>query len=152
MGRYLANRLREILTDGKWVLGTNWKEQISTLYWQSAIQQVEEYNTIADLTFHIHYYIEGLIKVFRGGPLDIIDKFSFDAPPIQSEEDWNDLVKTFINCSEEFIYIIEKMNDEQILSDFVDKQYGSNQRNIDAFIEHAYYHLGQVILIKKSVS
>ncbi len=25
---YLANRLQEILTDGKWVTGTNFKEQI----------------------------------------------------------------------------------------------------------------------------
>ena len=32
---------------------------------------------------------------------------------------------------------------------FVDEKYGTYLRNIDGMIEHAYYHLGQVVLIKK---
>ena len=32
---------------------------------------------------------------------------------------------------------------------FVDEKYGTFQRNIEAMIEHSYYHLGQIVLIKK---
>ena len=32
---------------------------------------------------------------------------------------------------------------------FVDEKYGSYERNLDVMIEHCYYHLGQVMLIKK---
>lgn len=148
---YLADRLREVFTEGKWVLGTNFKEQIIDLDWNQATQKIDNLNTIANLTFHIHYYIAGVAKVLKGGTLDIQDKYSFDSPPIKSEQDWENLVNTFCRESEEFIELVEKMPDKKILSDFVDKQYGTYYRNIDAMIEHTYYHLGQIILIKKRI-
>ena len=151
LNEYLANRLKEVFTEGKWVLGTNFKEQIIELDWNHAIQKVCGFNTIADLTFHIDYYIAGVAKVLEGGTLDIRDKFSFDSPPIKSEQDWKNLVNKFCSDSEKFIGLVENMTDEKILADFVDKQYGTYYRNIDAVIEHTYYHLGQIILIKKRI-
>ena len=151
LNNYLANRLKEIFTEGKWVVGTNFKEQIIDLDWNQAIQKIDDFNTIADLTFHIDYYIAGVAKVLEGGSLDIKDKFSFDAPPIDSEQDWKDLVNKFCSDSEKFIRLVENMSDEKIMSDFVDKRYGSYFRNIDAVIEHTFYHLGQIILIKKRI-
>ncbi|WP_370392054.1 DUF1572 domain-containing protein [uncultured Winogradskyella sp.] len=149
LNTYLANRLKEIFTEGKWVVGTNFKEQIVDLDWKQATQKIENFNTIADLTFHIDYYIAGVANVLKGGTLDIKDKFSFDYPPITSEDDWDNLVTKFCADAEEFIALVEKMPDEKLLSDFVDKQYGTYVRNIDVMIEHTYYHLGQIILIKK---
>jgi len=148
---YLANRLKEIFTEGKWVLGTNFKAQIIDVDWQHAIQKVDDFNTIADLTFHIDYYIAGVAKVLEGGTLDIRDKFSFDAPPIESEQNWLELVNKFCADAEKFIDLVEKMPEEKIQDDFVDKKYGTYYRNIDAMIEHTYYHLGQIILIKKRI-
>lgn len=149
LNEYLAHRLKEILTEGKWVLGTNFKEQISDLDWNQATQRIENFNTIADLTFHIDYYISGVANVLKGGTLDIRDKHSFNAPPLTSEQDWKNLIRKFCHDSEEFIGLVEKMPDELLLSDFTDKNYGSYYRNIDVLIEHTYYHLGQIILIKK---
>ena len=151
LNEYLTNRLKEILTEGKWVLGTNFKEQIIDLDWKQATQKIHDYNTIADLTFHIDYYIGGMAKVLKGGTLDIRDKFSFDSPSIKSEQDWKNLINKFCFDSEEFIELVEKMSDEKIMSDFVDKQYGTYCRNIDVMIEHTYYHLGQIMLIKKRI-
>ncbi len=151
LNEYLANRLKEIFTEGKWVLGTNFKEQIIDLDWKKATQKIDNFNTIADLTFHIDYYIAGVKKVLKGGTLDIRDKYSFDCPPIKSEQDWKNLVIKFCLDADEFIELVKNMSEEKILSDFVDKQYGTYCRNIDAMIEHAYYHLGQIILIKKRI-
>lgn len=151
LNKYLTSRLKEIFTEGKWVLGTNFKEQIFDLSWNEAVQKVDDFNTIADLTFHIHYYIAGVIKVFEGGTLDIKDKFSFDAPPITSKQDWRNLVNSFCADSEKFICLVENMSDEKLLSNFVEEKYGSYYRNVDAMIEHTYYHLGQIILIKKRI-
>lgn len=152
LNTYLANRLKEIFTEGKWVVGTNFKEQIVDLDWKQATQKIENFNTIADLTFHIDYYIAGVANVLKGGTLDIRDKFSFDYPPITSQDDWDNLVTKFCADAEEFIELVEKMPDEKLLSDFVDKQYGTYFRNIDVIIEHTYYHLGQIILIKKRIT
>lgn len=149
LNEYLIQRLKEVLTEGKWVVGTNFKEQIIDLHWSQAIQKIEDFNTIADLTFHIHYYIAGVAKVLEGGTLDIRDKYSFDAPPIQSEQDWQNLVNRFIADSERFIELVEQLTEEQLLSVFVDEKYGTYYRNIDVIIEHTYYHLGQLILLKK---
>ncbi len=151
LNNYLTNRLKEIFTEGKWVLGTNFKEQIFDTSWKEAIQKVDDFNTIANLTFHVHYYIAGVINVFEGGSLDIKDKFSFDATPITSKQDWRNLVNSFCADSEKFICLVENMSNEKLLSNFVDEKYGSYYRNIDVMIEHTYYHLGQIILIKKRI-
>lgn len=149
---YLANRLKEIFTEGKWVVGTNFKAAIMDLDWQQATQKIDNFNTIADLTFHIDYYIGGVKNVLEGGSLDIRDKYSFDCPPITSEQDWQGLVDQFCRNATAFIELVENRTEEQLLSDFVEKQYGTYLRNIDVMIEHTYYHLGQIILIKKRMN
>ncbi len=151
LSKSLSTRLKEILTTGKWVTGTNFKEQILNLDWQDAIKKIDNLNTIADLTFHVNYYIAGVIKVLEGGTLEIRDKFSFDYPPIQCNQDWIHLVEKFCSDSEKFIHLVENMEEEKLYDDFFDKKYGNYHRNIDVIIEHTYYHLGQVILIKKLI-
>ena len=152
LNTYLAHRLKEILTEGTWVTGINFKAQILDLHWREAIKKIDHLNTIADLTFHIHYYIEGVIKVLEGGPLEIKDAYSFDAPPIKTEADWKSLVHKFCSDSEKIISLVGNMTDDNLLSNFANKNYGHYYRNIDVIIEHTYYHLGQVLLIKKLLS
>lgn len=151
MTNNLANRLREVLLDGKWIANTNIKEQITSVSWQQAIQKVENLNTIALLTFHINYYLKGLINVFEGGNLEIKDKYSFDMTEIASEYDWNNLVNEFLINAENFINHVEKMDDNLLNQSFVKEEYGSYFRNIEAQIEHSYYHLGQISLLKKLI-
>jgi len=152
LSQQLVERLREVLTEGTWVTGTNFKSQITTLDWQEATQQVDNLNTIAALTFHVHYYIAGVLQVFKGNPLTIKDAFSFDAPPITSEKDWQERIALFCKDSEAFIEIVSRMTNAQLASDFVNPKYGNYYRNIDVLIEHTYYHLGQIVLIKKMMS
>ncbi len=147
----LAKRLQEVLLDGRWIANTNYKEQLLSINWQQAIQQIDNLNTIAALTFHINYYLEGLLQVFNGGKLEIKDEFSFDLPPLKNENDWNNLLSTFLSNAEKFIAKIEEMKDEQLDQVFVEEKYGTYLRNIEGVIEHSYYHLGQVSLLKKMI-
>ena len=109
---YLVNRLQEVLTNGKWVTGTNFKEQILSTDWKDAVASIDGLNSIARLTIHIHYYIEGVTKVLQGGPLEIRDKYSFQSHLIQSEADWNELTDRFCKDSEKFISLVEKMTED----------------------------------------
>ncbi len=147
----LANRLKEVLTEGKWVIGTNFKEQIFDLEWREAIRKVDSLNSIADLTFHTSYYIEGMANVLEGGELEIRDKYSFDYPPVKSEQDWRNLVNKFCADSERFINLVENLTEEKLEEIFVDEQYGNYLRNVDAIIEHTYYHFGQVVILRKMI-
>ena len=148
----IANRLREVLLNGKWIANTNYKEQILSVTWEQAIQQVDNLNTIALLTFHINYYIEGILNVLNGGQLEIKDKYSFSMPEIKSEKAWNKLVSNFIKNSETFVEKVEQMNDRIFDQTFVDEKYGNYLRNIEGVIEHSYYHLGQISLIRKMIT
>lgn len=145
----LANRFREVILTGTWIANTNFKDQLADLDWQIALSKVDSLNTIADLAQHIHYYISGILNVFNGGALDIKDQFSFNFPAIESQEQWNLFLNRFWNDSEQFALKVKSMSDEKLNSVFVDEKYGSYRRNIEAMIEHSYYHLGQIVLIKK---
>ncbi|WP_027381018.1 DinB family protein [Chryseobacterium daeguense] len=145
----LAKRFREVLLDGLWIANTNFKDQLSTVTFEQATTKIGSLNTIAMLTFHIDYYIAGLINVFEGGDLEIRDQYSFDLPPIESQEQWQELLNKLWNDSEKFAALLEQMPDSKMNEVFVDEKYGTYLRNIDGMIEHAYYHLGQITLIKK---
>jgi len=148
----IATRVREVLLNGHWIANTNYKEQILSIDWQQAIQKVDSLNTIAALTYHINYYLAGLLNAFENGKLEISDKFSFDISQINSEADWNKLVTDFLDNSEKFANKVEKMNDGIFDQPFIDEKYGNYLRNIEGVIEHSYYHLGQISLIKKMIT
>jgi uncharacterized damage-inducible protein DinB len=112
---------------------------------------VDQLNTIAQLTFHINYYLEGILQVLHGGPLEIRDKYSFDMPEITSEADWRQLVNRFIQNAESFADQVEQLDDARLEQPFVDEKYGNYLRNLEGVIEHSYYHLGQVVLIRKLI-
>lgn len=144
-----ANRFRELLLDGNWVAGTNFKALLIGINKEQATTRIANLNTIAALTFHIHYYISGVLNVLEGGALTIRDKYSFDLPPITSEEDWQKLLATLWLDAERFGKLLEQMPEERLTEVFVDEKYGNYQRNIDGLIEHSYYHLGQLVLLQK---
>ncbi|GAB0157094.1 hypothetical protein CHRYSEOSP005_23630 [Chryseobacterium sp. Alg-005] len=148
----LANRFREVYLNGEWVVYTNYKAQLSETPREILTKEIEDLNTIESIAFHIHYYVHGVLNVLEGGTLDISDKYSFDFPPTKSEEEWKSFLTTFINDCEKFAEVIENMSDEDLDGDFSENKYGSKRKNINALIEHGYYHLGQIILIKKLVN
>ena len=49
-------------------------------------QRLYGFHTIAALVYHMDYFIAATLKVMQDGPLDAKDKFSFDHPPIMSQE------------------------------------------------------------------
>jgi len=149
---FIANRLREVLLNGKWIANTNFKEQLLSVTWEQAIKKVGNLNTIALLTFHINYYVKGMLQVFNGGQLEIRDKYSFDLPEIKCAADWNALVNDFVTTAEMFANKVEQMPDSMFDQVFVDEKYGSYLRNIEGVIEHSYYHLGQVSLLRKMIT
>lgn len=148
----IAMRFREVILSGTWIANTNYQHQLTGLSWEVATTKLNSLNTIAVLAQHIHYYINGVKNVFKGGGLEIKDKYSFDFSPIQSQSEWESFLTRFWNDAEEFAVLIEQMSEEKLKDAFVDEKYGTYQRNIDGIIEHSYYHLGQIVLLKKVIT
>ncbi len=147
----LSTRFKEVLLDGTWIANTNFRDQLTSINWKQASRQIGTLNTIGALTNHINYYIKGILNVFEGGTLDIRDKFSFDFPPVRSQKEWEQILIEIFSNAEKFASHIEQMSDEKLESNFVKKEYGNYQRNIEGMIEHCYYHLGQISLLKKMI-
>jgi hypothetical protein len=146
----LARHFREVHFGGN-TTGANLKANLDGVTWQQATTQVGSLNTLLALTYHIHYYVQAVIPVFEGGPLDAHDKYSYDHPAVESEQDWKSLLEKCWKDAERLAKLIEQLPEEKLWETFVLEKYGTWYRNIQGLIEHSYYHTGQVAIIAKMV-
>ena len=144
----LAKHLRQAYFGGNWT-DSSLKENLVGITWQQATTQVQSFNTIAALVYHMNYYTTAALKVLSGGPLDAKDIYSFDHPPISSQDDWEKMLERVWADAENLSKLIEQLPETRIWENFVDEKYGSYYTNIQGTIEHFHYHLGQIVLIKK---
>jgi mRNA-degrading endonuclease HigB of HigAB toxin-antitoxin module len=145
---HIAQHLRAVHFGGNWT-AVNLKDTLQDVDWQQATTQVFGFNTIAVLVFHMNYYVVAATKVLQGGPLDAHDKYSFDLPPLQSQEDWQLLQDKTWNEAEALAQLIELLPASKLDETFVLEKYGNYYRNLHGVIEHVHYHLGQIVLLKK---
>jgi uncharacterized damage-inducible protein DinB len=148
----LSERIRELYLDGSWIANTNFRKALSDVTFGHAVLKFGGLNSVAELTFHVNYYLEGLLNVFNGGELDIKDEYSFSHPLIADTASWRRMADTFSVNAERFADAVSGISESLLDEIFVKEDYGTYERNIEAVIEHGYYHLGQIVLIKKMLN
>jgi len=146
----IAKHFREVYFGGNWTC-SNLKDQLSDVTWQQAVTEVHGLNTIATLSFHIHYFVQVVLKVLEGDPLSGNDKLSFSHPAIEGEEDWQRMRESMWPEAERFAELIATIPEERLWEAFSDEKYGIYYRNLHGIIEHSHYHLGQIAVVKKIV-
>jgi len=146
----LAKHVRDVYFGGNWTW-VNFKDTLADVDWQMATRQVYGLNTIATLVFHTNYFVEAIIKVLEGGPLDSKDSLSFAHPPIHSQDDWLQMLDKSWNEARHMADLVEKLPDSKLDEIFVLDKYGTYYRNLQGVVEHLHYHLGQIVVIKKVV-
>ena len=144
----IAKLFRDVHFGGNWT-SVNLKDNLAGLSWLQATTQVYSFNTIAMLVYHINYYTSEVLKVLEGESLVASDKYSFNLPPINNQEDWEKLLNKTWTDAGKFASLIEQIPETMLWEDFSDGKYGNYYRNIHGIIEHTHYHLGQIVLIKK---
>jgi uncharacterized damage-inducible protein DinB len=146
--KQLAQHFRDVHFGGNWTF-VNLKDSLADVTWQEATTKLHDFNTIATLLFHINYYVNPVLKVLQGEPLIASDKYSFDCPPITSNENWQKLVQKVLDEAELFAQEFEKLDELKLYDVFSEEKYGNYFRNLLGIIEHSHYHLGQITLMKK---
>ena len=146
----IAKHFREVYVGDNWT-DVNLKDTLAGITWQQATTQVHACNTIAALVYHMNYYVSRVLKVLQGNPLDAHDKDSFGLAPIQSAEDWAALQATAFADADNFARAIEQLPASKLEETFVNEKYGNYYRNLHGIVEHNYYHLGQIVLLKKII-
>ena len=150
--RELAKRFIDVISNNSWVANNSFKNQLTDLPLEVALFKYQSLHSIAALAQHVHYYIAGILNVLNGGNLEIKDAFSFDFNPINTEEDWQNILSVFWADAEEFALKVAALPEEKLSDIFVKEEYGTYHFNINTLIEHSYYHLGQIVLLKKLIS
>ncbi|GAB4252964.1 MAG: hypothetical protein Kow0027_17970 [Saprospiraceae bacterium] len=131
--------------------GVNLKMALEGVDWKMATTRVDSLNTIAELVFHINYYVEAVLGVLKGKPLTAHDKYSFDLPPIKSQADWEQLLNKVWKEADEMIEIVAGLDDSKLAEVFVKEKYGNYYRNLTGICEHSNYHIGQISMLKKII-
>lgn len=150
--RELAKRFSDVILNNSWVANNSYKKQLTDLPLKVVLFKYPSLHSIAALAQHVHYYIAGILNVFNGGNLDIKDIYSFDFPPLETIEQWHSFLAVFWTDAVAFTQQLEEMEENTLNSIFAKKKYGTYHFNINTLIEHSYYHLGQIVLIKKLMS
>lgn len=146
--KQIAKHLNEVYNGGNWTW-VNLHDTLKDVTWQQAVAKVHDMNTIAVITNHIGYYVDAILNVLRGNPLDSKDELSFNHPPINSEADWQAMCNSIRENWHSLVAAIEQLPDEKLGEFFTQEKYGIYYRNLHGLIEHTHYHLGQIVIIKK---
>lgn len=145
-----AKHLRGVYFGENWT-EVNLKKVLSDVTLEEAMVSVHGLNSIAKLTFHVNYFVFEVAKVLRGEPLTARDKYSWTHPEMHTEADWQAFLEKVWEDGEAFAALIEAMPEEKYWGDFADPKYGKYCSNLWGIIEHLYYHLGQIAVIKKII-
>ncbi len=144
----IAEHIKQVYFGGNWT-AVNLTDTLNGVSWEMATKTVASFHTIAELVFHMNYFVTVMLRVLQGKPLKGNDAESFDCPAINSKEDWETLQKKVFVEVEEFASLVVALPTQQLWELVGDKKYGSYYRNLHGIVEHCHYHLGQIVLIKK---
>ena len=146
----VAKHFREVYFGKNWT-AVNLKDSLVGVDWELATTQIYSCNTIAALLYHMNYYVTRVMPVFNGQTFDANDDYAFDLPPVKNQEEWENLQKKVFADAEAFAVEVEKLPESRFEEIFVNEKYGNYYRNIHGIVEHNYYHLGQIVLLKKII-
>ncbi len=144
----IARQLRAVHTGGSWTT-TSLQQMLEGLTFEQACQQNDHSNNIATLVYHTHYYVAVAVHYFETGKLEGKDALSFNLPPLNGQNDWEAFLAHVFHTAERLAVLIEELPDERLTAVFSDEKYGTYFRNLEGTIEHLYYHLGQISILRK---
>ncbi len=148
----IAKHLREVYFGGNWTYSCL-KDAITNLDFNLALRAQNKTNSIAILVEHLNYYTVKVSSALDGQKFDAKDELSFSLPNIKSQKDWDQFVIKVLEDGRRFADQLESFDDKKLGDSFLGlKKYGSYYRNFHGIIEHAHYHLGQIVILKKIYS
>jgi hypothetical protein len=150
ISKEVARHLRELFIGDNWTWSCM-KDALSTTTWKTAVRRpIRNGNNIAMLVYHMNFYLNVVYLRFTEDKHGFEYDESFNVPEIRSEADWQALVAKTWADMEALAVVIENLPDEKLL-DPISPVHGSNYKNFHGMIEHCYYHLGQIVLLKKMI-
>lgn len=144
----IAMHIKEVYEGNNWT-DVNIADTIKDINWRQAQQQTTgSSNTIASLLHHLYYWNGILMQRINGINPSIPDANGYDVGELKNENDWNTLKE---KTHQSFIQLADavKTFPEEKLSEPYAAGKSSYYKNFQGIVEHAHYHLGQMVILKK---
>ena len=146
----IAQHITEVFEGGNWT-DVNMRATLRNINYKEATAVTKaSYNTIAALVYHISFYNEIVLKRLQGINPIIASSNGFDLPPLKNEEDWIKLKERCFQSAHSLAAAVIKFPEEK-LRELTVTGHSTHYKTLHGIAEHAHYHLGQIVLLKKLV-
>lgn len=146
----IAMQLLEVFQGGNWT-DVDFKHTLQDVTWQEAIMVTKASpNTIAGMFYHTGFYNWIIQQRLRGDNPEINASNGFDVPEVHNERDWKELKNNVFQTAQELAQTIDTYPDERLMLPIVEDG-SSVYKSIHGVIEHAHYHLGQIVILKNLI-
>jgi uncharacterized damage-inducible protein DinB len=147
----IAENILEVYEGNNWT-GVSITDAIKDVNWQQAQHKtIASQNTIASLLHHLYYWNGVMMQRINGINPSIPETNGFDVGELKSESDWNDLKE---KTHQSFIKLADAIKNfpEEKLYETSPTGKSTYYKNLQGMVEHAHYHLGQMVIIKKVIN
>jgi uncharacterized damage-inducible protein DinB len=147
----IASHIKECFEGENWT-DVNIADTIENVTWQQAQQQTAaSQNTIASLLHHIYYWNGIMLQRIVGINPSVPETNGFDVGELKNENDWNDLKE---KTRASFMQLADAVKNfpEEKLFEVSPTGKSSYYKNFQGIVEHTYYHLGQIVILKKLIN
>ena len=137
--------------------GNNWTDvsiitAIKNLTWQQAQQKTSASpNTIASLLHHLCYWNGIIMQRLKGSNPSIPEINGFNVGELQSENDWQKLKERTHESFIQLASLVKHFPEEKLEETYAEGK-SSYYKNFQGIVEHAHYHLGQIVILKNIIT
>ncbi len=150
LSQHIAQHLFDVHEGDNWT-DVNLKTTLKDITWQQAEAVTSaSKNSIAALVHHIGFYTNVVQQRLEGTDPPINDKNGFDHLEIKNDDDWKDLVEECFRTSADLVSYLQNYPDDKLFVPVMENK-STAYKSLHGLIEHAHYHLGQIVLIKHLV-
>lgn len=146
----IAQHITEVFEGDNWT-DVNIKDTLQDVDYREATTVTKaSYNTIAALLHHLGFYNEIVSMRLLGINPEIDEINGFNVPAIKNEQDWQQLKDAAFASAHNLADAVRKFPEEQ-LNDLTVTGHSTYYKTLHGIAEHAHYHLGQIVLLKKLI-
>ena len=148
--KQIAQHIIEVFEGGNWT-EVNIKDTLSEVdYKEASTVTRSSNNTIAALVHHLSFYNDIAMQRLSGNNPVISASNGFDVAEIKNEEDWIKMKEDNIESAHQLASAIRKFPEEKIF-ELSPTGLATYYKTLHGIVEHAHYHLGQIVLLKKLI-
>lgn len=146
----ISQHIIEIQEGDNWT-DVNIKDTLADVdYKEATTETAASRNTIAALVHHLSFYNDVVRQRLSGNIPVIGESNGFDVPVIKNDDDWAKLKAHNVESAGELAAAVRESPEEKIFELTVTGA-STHYKMLHGIVEHAHYHLGQIVLIKNLI-